>query len=101
MCTPLQVPYFPPAQSIADFTPDICKMLLLAAIGQPGIEMDVLSIRTWTMHAEVAERLQVGLSRAALSGPGCLLGKWLEEQISPGSAPHAEQLLQCHGWHSA
>ena len=55
----LQVPYFPPAQCLADFTPDVLKTLLLAAIGQPEISVDVKSIRTWSMHAEVADKFQV------------------------------------------
>ena len=64
----LQVPYFPPAQSIADFSPEKCEELLLAAIGDPGIDIDLRSVRTWTMHAEVADNFQVG--------PG-ILRQWL------------------------
>ena len=56
---PLQVPYFPPAQSIADFSPARCRELLLAAIGEPGTTVELKSVRTWTMHAEVADNFQV------------------------------------------
>ena len=59
LCGCLQVPYFPPVQSLADFTPNVIKTLLVAAIGQPGISLDVKSVRTWSMHAEVADKLQV------------------------------------------
>ena len=55
----LQVPYFPPAQSLADFTPNVLKTLLVAATGQPGLSLDVKSVRTWSMHAEVADKFQV------------------------------------------
>ena len=65
----VQVPYFPPSQSIADFSPEVCKALLLAAIGQPDVNIDVRSVRTWTMHAEVADRFQVG-QRVPMSLPG-------------------------------
>ena len=53
------MPYFPPAQSLADFTPNVLKAQLVAAIGQPGISLDVKSVRTWSMHAEVADKFQV------------------------------------------
>ena len=59
LCGYVQVPYFPPAQSLADFTPNVLKTLLVAAMGQPGISVNVKSVRTWSMHAEVADKFQV------------------------------------------
>ena len=55
-----QVPYFPPTQTKADFPPEACKEMLRAAIGTPAMDLDIHSIRTWTMHAEVADRFKVG-----------------------------------------
>ncbi|EIE25479.1 hypothetical protein COCSUDRAFT_1587, partial [Coccomyxa subellipsoidea C-169] len=55
-----QVPFFPPTQSLKDFPEGICKRLLLAATGVQGLDIQVLNVRNWTMHAEVADRFKVG-----------------------------------------
>lgn len=55
----MQVPYFPPTQSLADFTPKVCQKLLEAAIGLSDVDISVLTVRTWTMHAEVADAFRV------------------------------------------
>lgn len=55
-----QVPYFPPTQTKADFPPNVCKDMLRAAVGLPAMDLDIHSIRTWTMHAEVADCFKVG-----------------------------------------
>lgn len=54
-----QVPFFPPTQSLADFPEKVCKRLLLAAIGVQDLDVHILTVRNWTMHAEVAERFKV------------------------------------------
>jgi hypothetical protein len=55
-----QVPYFPPTQTKADFPPEVCKGMLRAATGVFAMDLDVHSIRMWTMHAEVADCFKVG-----------------------------------------
>lgn len=57
-----QLPYFPPLQSVDDFSPARCVALLQAAAGvAPGsLSMNIHSVRTWTMHAQVAARFKVG-----------------------------------------
>ncbi|CAL8460671.1 g201 [Coccomyxa elongata] len=55
-----QVPFFPPTQSLADFPEDICERLLKSAIGVPDLDLEVRSVRRWTMRAEVAEQFKVG-----------------------------------------
>jgi hypothetical protein len=54
-----QVPYFPPMQSLADFPNPVCQRLLRDAIGVPDVDVQILSVRTWTMHAEVAQKFKV------------------------------------------
>ncbi len=63
-----QVPYFPPTQSLADFSEEVCARLLAAAIGDGGeaVAIGIHSVRAWTMHAEVAERFQVLLATLLL-----------------------------------
>lgn len=56
-----QVPFFPPTQSLADFPEEMCKRLLQFAIGVPDLDLEVLSVRRWTMHAEVAEQFKVSM----------------------------------------
>ncbi|KAL3790414.1 hypothetical protein HJC23_013586 [Cyclotella cryptica] len=60
----LQIPYFPPYQCIEeDFTKDIVtKMIWFGLLGRAptkserAYDFDVLSIRSWTMSSQVAER---------------------------------------------
>ena len=59
------MPFFPPLQSSDSFTLDVCRQLLAEAIGATGGTRDLLmadlaihSIRPWTMHAEVAQRMK-------------------------------------------
>ena len=54
-----QVPFFPPTQSLADFPEHICQRLLKSAIRVPDLDVEVLSVRKWTMYAEVAEHFKV------------------------------------------
>lgn len=60
-CLCMQVPYFPPVQSVADFPASKCKDLLLKAAGMPGMDLDIKAVKTWNMSAQVAERFQVQL----------------------------------------
>ncbi len=55
-----QIPYFPPIESLADFTVDSCRRHIVDAIGDPNIDVDIKSIQSWTMHAQVAARYRVG-----------------------------------------
>jgi putative polyketide hydroxylase len=49
-----------------DFTPERCVELMRAAVGDPGLEVDVRSARPWVMRAQIAERLRDG--RVFLAG---------------------------------
>ncbi|KAL0022974.1 hypothetical protein WJX79_000687 [Trebouxia sp. C0005] len=61
-----QVPYFPPVQSLADFPASKCRDILRKAAGLPNLEVDVRTVKTWNMSAQVAQRFQEG--RVFLAG---------------------------------
>ena len=64
----MQVPYFPPLQRAADYTPAECTRLVRASLGvhDPAFPVHVRSVRSWTMSAEVAESYSRG--RVLLAG---------------------------------
>ncbi|KAK9800880.1 hypothetical protein WJX73_005015 [Symbiochloris irregularis] len=64
----MQVPIFPPLQTLADMTPEVCMGLVRAALGPAAAEaaVDLCNVRTWTMSALNAEAFQVG--RVFLAG---------------------------------
>ena len=53
------MPYFPPVQSLANFPASKCRDILRKAAGLPNLEVDVRTVKTWNMSAQVAERFQV------------------------------------------
>eukprot|EP00775_Hariotina_reticulata_P010552 gene10552-10712_t len=75
-----QVPYFPPLQTLSDFTPQLCHQLIAAASGwslqqlmqptgprhSPGLQLH--SVKSWVMTAQVAA------DYSALGGQVLLLG---------------------------
>jgi 2,4-dichlorophenol 6-monooxygenase len=61
-----QIPYFPPFESVADFPAAVCRRHVVDAIGDPTVRVDVKSIQTWAMTAQVATRYRAG--RAFLAG---------------------------------
>ncbi|KAG2706732.1 hypothetical protein I3760_05G116200 [Carya illinoinensis] len=64
----LQIPFYPPQQNLEDFTPKICKKLIFKLIGQELSDIDVIDIKPWVMHAEVAEKFVCNGNRIILAG---------------------------------
>ncbi|XP_039017976.1 2,4-dichlorophenol 6-monooxygenase-like [Hibiscus syriacus] len=64
----LQIPFYPPQQNLEDFNPEICKKLILKLVGQELSDIDVIDIKPWVMHAEVAERFVCGNNQIMLCG---------------------------------
>ncbi|KAL6782028.1 hypothetical protein ACKKBF_B10380 [Auxenochlorella protothecoides x Auxenochlorella symbiontica] len=62
-----QIPYFPPLQSAADFTPGACSRLVAAAIGDPAVPVELRTVRPWAMSGLVAATYQPH-SRLFLAG---------------------------------
>jgi 2-polyprenyl-6-methoxyphenol hydroxylase-like FAD-dependent oxidoreductase len=61
-----QIPYFPPFESLDDFPAAVCRDRILDAIGDTDVDVDIKSIQSWTMHAQVATSYRVG--RVFLAG---------------------------------
>ena len=61
-----QIPYFPPFESVEDFPAAICRRHIVDAIGDPTVRVDIKSIQTWAMTAQVATDYRVG--RVFLAG---------------------------------
>jgi 2-polyprenyl-6-methoxyphenol hydroxylase-like FAD-dependent oxidoreductase len=61
-----QIPYFPPFESLDDFPAGVCRTHVLDAVGEADVDIEVKSIQSWTMHAQVAGSFRVG--RVFLAG---------------------------------
>jgi len=55
-----QVPFFRPLQSVLDFTPERCRPIIAALIGDDDVPFTIVSTRGWGMNAFVAETLRKG-----------------------------------------
>ena len=58
----MQVPIYPPQQSLDDFTPEVCQRIVRESIGLPNIPVRLGTVRQWTMSSQVANQFQVILS---------------------------------------
>jgi len=61
-----QIPYFPPFESLDDFPAAVCRRHILDAVGDADVDIEIKSIQSWTMHAQVAGSFRVG--RVFLAG---------------------------------
>ncbi|KAK0573278.1 hypothetical protein LWI29_005599 [Acer saccharum] len=52
----LRLPFFPPQQNLEDFSPEICKKLIIILVGRELSNVDVIDVKPWVMNAEVAEK---------------------------------------------
>ncbi|CAL5395988.1 unnamed protein product [Camellia sinensis] len=64
----LQIPFYPPQQKLEDFTSEICERLIFELVGQALADIDVIDIKPWVMHAEVAEKYMSCDNRIILAG---------------------------------
>jgi 2-polyprenyl-6-methoxyphenol hydroxylase-like FAD-dependent oxidoreductase len=61
-----QIPYFPPFESVEDFPAAICRSYIVDAIGDPTVRVEIKSIQSWAMTAQVATDYRAG--RVFLAG---------------------------------
>ena len=54
-----QIPNFPPFESLEDFPAAVCRRHILDAVGA-DVDIEIKSIQSGTMHAQVADRFRVG-----------------------------------------
>ena len=52
--------YDPDVEDAASYTPARCEQLVRAALADPGVDLDIVTIATWTMTAQVAARYRDG-----------------------------------------
>ncbi|XP_027334839.1 uncharacterized protein LOC113849265 isoform X2 [Abrus precatorius] len=64
----LQIPFYPPQQTLEDFSPKACEKLISKLVGREFGDVDVIDIKQWVMHAEVAERFICCGNRILLAG---------------------------------
>ncbi|KAK4429710.1 putative polyketide hydroxylase [Sesamum alatum] len=64
----LQVPFYPPQQKVEDFSPRMCEQLIFKLVGRELADINVLDVKPWVMHAEVAETFLAGNNRIILAG---------------------------------
>ncbi|KAL6998235.1 hypothetical protein U1Q18_008361 [Sarracenia purpurea var. burkii] len=63
-----QIPFYPPQQNLDDFTREMCESLIFKLVGRELADIDVLDIKPWVMHAEVAEKFVSCGERIILAG---------------------------------
>ncbi|XP_009411836.2 uncharacterized protein LOC103993475 isoform X2 [Musa acuminata AAA Group] len=64
----LQIPYYSPQQKIEDFSFKVCEQIILKLVGWKLVDVQVLDIKPWVMHAEVAEKYVSHNNRVILVG---------------------------------
>ncbi|KAK6160359.1 hypothetical protein DH2020_003740 [Rehmannia glutinosa] len=64
----LQVPFYPPQQKFEDFSFRTCEKIIFKLVGRELLDINVLDIKPWVMHAEVADTFVSGNNRIILAG---------------------------------
>ncbi|KAG1330831.1 2,4-dichlorophenol 6-monooxygenase [Cocos nucifera] len=64
----LQVPYHPPQQKFEDFSSKVCKQIIFKLVGWEPVDVEVVDIKPWVMHAEVGEKFVSCNNRVILVG---------------------------------
>ncbi|KAL9261234.1 putative polyketide hydroxylase [Drosera capensis] len=64
----LQMPFYPPQQKLEDFNPEMCEKLIFKLVGRNLEDIDVVDIKPWVMHAEVAEKFLTNDNHIILAG---------------------------------
>ncbi|OIW14660.1 hypothetical protein TanjilG_33002 [Lupinus angustifolius] len=63
-----QIPFYPPQETIEDFGRKECEKLIRKLVGREFADVDVIDIKPWVMHAEVAEKFISHDNRILLAG---------------------------------
>lgn len=64
----LQVPFYPPQQTFEDFSSGMCEKIILSLVGREVADINVLDVKPWVMHAEVAQAFLASSNRVILAG---------------------------------
>ncbi|CAO1946927.1 unnamed protein product [Urochloa humidicola] len=64
----LQIPFYPPQQMFEEFSAKVCEQIIVKLVGWEPADIQVLDIKPWAMHAEVAEKYIGCNNRVVLVG---------------------------------
>ncbi|XP_047972593.1 putative polyketide hydroxylase isoform X1 [Salvia hispanica] len=64
----LQVPFYPPQQRFEDFSSRMCEKIIFSLVGRELADVNVLDVKPWVMHAEVAQAFLASNNRVILAG---------------------------------
>ncbi|CAL4946099.1 unnamed protein product [Urochloa decumbens] len=64
----LQIPFYPPQQMFEEFSAKVCEQIIVKLVGWEPADIQVLDIKPWAMHAEVAEKYISCNNRVVLVG---------------------------------
>ncbi|MCL7033717.1 hypothetical protein MKW94_010360 [Papaver nudicaule] len=64
----LQLPFYPPQQTFEDFNTKVCEELITKLVGRKLVDINVIGIKPWVMHAEVAEKFASSNNQIILAG---------------------------------
>ncbi|XP_042063668.1 putative polyketide hydroxylase [Salvia splendens] len=64
----LQVPFYPPQQRFEDFSSMMCEKIIFSLVGRELADVNVLDVKPWVMHAEVAQSFLASNNRVILAG---------------------------------
>ncbi|XP_024193944.1 putative polyketide hydroxylase isoform X1 [Rosa chinensis] len=64
----LQIPFYPPQQNLEDFSAKTCERMIFKLVGRELGDINVIDIKPWVMHAEVAEKFLSSRNRVILAG---------------------------------
>ncbi|CAA6660080.1 unnamed protein product [Spirodela intermedia] len=64
----ISVPFYPPQQCLQDFSPRVCQEIICNLVGCKLPDVQIVDIKPWVMHAEVAERFDACDGRVILAG---------------------------------
>ncbi|XP_042057215.1 putative polyketide hydroxylase [Salvia splendens] len=64
----LQVPFYPPQQRFDDFSSRMCEKIIFSLVGRELADTNVLDVKPWVMHAEVAQAFLASNNRVILAG---------------------------------
>ncbi|XP_078434282.1 FAD/NAD(P)-binding oxidoreductase family protein isoform X2 [Wolffia australiana] len=64
----LQVPFYPPQQGLEDFSPRVCEGIIDKLVGWKVEDVEIVDIKPWVMHAEVAKRFSACNGRVVIAG---------------------------------
>ncbi|RLN25622.1 putative polyketide hydroxylase [Panicum miliaceum] len=64
----MEIPFYPPQQMLEEFSSKVCEQIIVKLVGWEPADVQVVDIKPWAMHAEVAEKYISCNNRVVLVG---------------------------------